>query len=273
MPIVSVTLTDVELRAVDKEHFVDPKSFSELGLEGHWLLDGLDAERAAVVVHQVPPLARVVLVQGFRRRYRRQAQARWGAGEYGPAPALPRSIPHTGRVATVVTAPLDAVWGVVADPTRVGEWSHECREAVWVGGATEAVPGARFKGSNRAGAFRWSRVNEVEAVDPPHRLVWRTVPSLRYPDSSRWTIELAEAAGGTRITQSYEMLRVPPLLPKLYALAVPNHRGRSGGLTDDLRRLGEVARADLRTVRAEMPVGATAARENPGPCRPPLEPA
>jgi hypothetical protein len=91
--------------------------------------------------------------------------------------------------------------------------------------------------------MRWSRVNEVVAVDAPYRLVWRTVPSLRYPDSSEWTIELAEADdGGTRITQSYEVLKAPALLAKVYAVFVPNHRGRSGGLTDDLRRMGELAR-------------------------------
>ncbi|MBV9950430.1 MAG: hemerythrin domain-containing protein [Acidimicrobiia bacterium] len=243
MPIVSVALTAAEWQAIDKEHFIDPKSLGDLGIEGHWLLDGLDAERAAVVVHQVPPIPRFVLLNGFRRRYRRRAEARWGAGTYGPEPALPRSIPRTGRATTVVPASIDDVWRVVADPTRVGEWSHECRKAAWVDGATAATPGARFTGTNKAGMFSWSRLNEVVAVEPGHRLVWRTISSLRYPDSSEWSIELDEVDGGTRITQSYRMLTVPPLLPKLYALVIPNHRGRSSGLTDDLRRLGELARA------------------------------
>jgi hemerythrin-like domain-containing protein/uncharacterized protein YndB with AHSA1/START domain len=242
LPVVSVTLSDAEWKAIDEEQFIAPKSKAELGVEGHWLLDGLDAERAAVVVHQVPPVARFVLRNGFRRRYRRRARACWGPGEYGPARPLPRSIPHTGRVSTVVPAPIDDVWRVVADPTRVGEWSHECRKAEWLDGATAATPGARFKGTNKAGIMSWSRVNEVVSFDPPNRLVWRTISSLRYPDSSEWTIELDEVDGGTRITQSYRMLRVPPLLPKLYAVFVPNHRGRDGGLTDDLRRLGELAR-------------------------------
>ncbi len=141
----------------------------------------------------------------------------------------------------VVTAPIDAVWQVASDVTRVGEWSHECRRVEWLDGSTKAAPGVRFRGTNKAGPWRWSRINEVVVADEPHTFVWRTVPTLGFPDSSEWRIALEAADGGTRIVQSYEVIRAPAALSRLYAFIIPSHRGRSTGLTDDLRRLGEVA--------------------------------
>ncbi len=245
VPIISVTMSAAEWHAIEQEYYVGPKSMAELGFEGHWLLDGLDAERADVVTHTVPALARLVLVRGFAGRYRRHAVACWGDADrdaYRPARPLPRHIPRTGHVEAVVQVPIDAVWRVVSDVTRVPEWSRECRHVTWSDGATEAIPGARFRGANQAGPWRWTRINEVEVADEPRRFVWRTVPSVLYPDSSRWTIELNETDDGTRIVQSYEVLRAPKALTFLYSILVPSHRGRAVELDSDLHRLGEVAK-------------------------------
>lgn len=249
MPLVSVSITAAEWRAVDQQYFIKPKSLPQLGFEGHWLLDGLDAERSHLVVHQVPPIPRAVLVHGFARRYRRRATACWGIGAeaYGPASVLPRRIPRTCQVDTVVAAPIGAVWCVATDVTRVGEWSHECRRVAWLDGATRAVPGARFRGTNKAGPWTWSRINEVIVADEPNTFIWRTVPTRRFPDSSEWRIELEPVDDGTRITQSFRVIRAPAVLAVLYAMVVPTHRERSSGLIDDLRRLGELAAKDVTT--------------------------
>lgn len=252
MPIFSVAVTERERRAVEREHFIKPKSLAQLGREGHWLLDGLDPERRRVLLHAVPPIPRFVLIHGFARSYRRRATRCWGRAatsdevsvspSYGPAAALPRQIPPTGHVDTVVPAPIEAVWTVLSDLTRVGEWSHECRRVEWLAGAAQAQPGARFRGTNKAGPLTWSRVNEVVLADRPTTLVWRTVPTRLYPDSCEWTVELEQEEGGTRITQSYRVLRHPPaVLRRLYPIIAPDHRGRAVGLTDDLRRLGALA--------------------------------
>lgn len=250
MPLASVTLTDAEWHAIDQEHFVKPKSLSQLAREGHWLLDGLDAERREILVRQVPPIPRFVLLHGFARRYRRRAIACWGpqAGNqgqraYGPAAPLPRSIPQSGRAEAVVDAPVDAVWRVVSDVTRIGEWSHECRRVEWLGGATKAVPGVRFRGTNQSGPWTWSRTNEIVLAAAPHNIAWRTIPTLRYRDSSEWHIALQAVDSKTRIVQTYRVLWASPMLAKLYAILVPSHRGRGSELTDDLHRLGELAAA------------------------------
>jgi hemerythrin-like domain-containing protein len=249
MPVVSLAITAAEWHAVDQQYFVKPKSLPQLGFEGHWLLDGLDAERSRVVLHQVPAVPRVVLRYGFARRYRRHATACWGLGEYGFATAAP-DIPRAGRVEVRADAPIDAVWGVVADVTRTPEWSHECRRVGWLDGATRPALGTRFRGTNHAGWWTWSRTNEVVAVDEPNVFAWRTVPSWRYPDSSEWRIELHADGAATRIVQSYEVLRGSRLLARVYAVAVPNHRDRTTALAGDLRRLGELASAPATTVGA-----------------------
>jgi uncharacterized protein YndB with AHSA1/START domain len=153
------------------------------------------------------------------------------------------------RVTVTVAADIDKVWDVVRDVTRVGEWSHECVGATWLGTSTSAVPGARFRGRNRSGVFRWGRVCEIVSAEP-YELVWVTVPTAFYPDSSEWRITLDETGRGTRITQEFRVLRAPKALSVLYAVMVPGHRERTAALTADLQRLGAVAARPVRAVNA-----------------------
>lgn len=152
----------------------------------------------------------------------------------------PRRVQMENRVVVTVEADVDQVWEIVRDVTRVGEWSHECVGAEWLDGATAAVPGARFRGRNRAGVFRWGRVCEVVSADP-YELVWITVPTTLYPDSSEWRISLTKVDAGTTISQQFRVLRAPKVLAVLYGLMIPAHRDRTAALVDDLTRLGTVA--------------------------------
>lgn len=102
MPVAAVALTAPEWTAWI-QGFIRHKSFAELGEEGHWLLDGLDASRCRVVVSQVPASGRFILLHGFARRYRRHAMARWGMprlsrgnGQTGPAAEASFSSVNTG---------------------------------------------------------------------------------------------------------------------------------------------------------------------------------
>lgn len=152
----------------------------------------------------------------------------------------PRRIQMENRVAVTVDADIDEVWDVIRDVTRIGEWSHECLDAAWLGASNSAIPGARFRGRNRAGAIRWGRTCEIVCAEP-YELTWVTIPTARYPDSSEWRITLDKDDGGTRITQSFRVLRAPRSLSVLYALLIPAHRDRTDALVQDLQRLGTVA--------------------------------
>jgi len=37
------------------------------------------------------------------------------------------------EASVVIEAPPEAVWSVISDVTRVGEWSGECRRGEWIG--------------------------------------------------------------------------------------------------------------------------------------------
>lgn len=156
---------------------------------------------------------------------------------------MTRSILRTLTVEATVDAPLEAVWPLVVDVTRTGEWSHECREVFWLGGVTAAVPGARFRGRNRSWLWRWSRTCEVVDVVPFRQLTWRTIPTVVFHDSSQWriTVEPARTGTGTRIVQSYEVVWAPAWWSWVMSRLNPQHLDRTEALTADLVRIGEVA--------------------------------
>ena len=77
----------------------------------------------------------------------------------------------------------------------------------------------------------------------PNELVWRTVPTRWFRDSTEWRIRLVPEGAGTRIVQTFEVLKLSSLMERLIYLTMPAHRDRLPALGEDLRRLGRVARA------------------------------
>jgi hypothetical protein len=234
MPVVSSAVTAAEWRAVEEQYNLAPKSFRQLGYEGHWLIDGATPDDRATVLSLVPPVPRFVLLHGFARSYRRRASACWSPAH------PPRRVQGAGRCEVQTEAPIEAVWEVVRDVTRVGEWSHECVGVRWLDGAVAAEPGARFRGRNRAGVFRWGRVCEIVRAEP-YELVWRTVSTALFPDSTEWAIRLRPTGEGTAIEQTFTVVRAPKVLAVAYALLIPGHRDRDAALTADLQRLAAIA--------------------------------
>ena len=158
-----------------------------------------------------------------------------------------------GRTETVASAPAEAVWEIIADVTRVGEWSHECRGARLLGGARAAAPGVRFRGRNRSGLFRWSRSCVFSVVEPPRALVWRTGGLWGRVDSTQWRIDLEPVGAGTRIVQTYQVLRVAPGLDRVYWRLIKAHRDRRAALADDLDRLAALAVTETEPVECQPP--------------------
>ncbi|MCE5292324.1 MAG: SRPBCC family protein [Nocardiaceae bacterium] len=146
-----------------------------------------------------------------------------------------------------VAATPSQLFGVVADVTRIIEWSHECRRARWHGPSSGPLVGARFRGWNRSGLLVWSRMNTILEVEPTRRLVWQTGGFLGIFDSTIWMLTFDELPDGrTRIEQSYRIVKLVPWWGKAMSLINPAHRDRSAALNADLVRLGEVAVAQTR---------------------------
>ncbi|HET8603668.1 MAG TPA: SRPBCC family protein [Marmoricola sp.] len=149
-----------------------------------------------------------------------------------------------GSVERVVPATPEAVYRVVTDVTSTGERSDECRSAEWLpGGPAAAEVGARFRGHNRSGLARWSRVCEVVAAEPGRRFAFRTVPERFDPtraDSTTWSYELEPVDGGTRVRHSYEITRMPwPPLKAAYGILLSHHRDMRPAMRLTLERLAQ----------------------------------
>ena len=78
MPVVSATFTHVQWESFNQEHYIKTKSKAELGHEGHWLIDSIDPAGYTIVVGNVPPIPRFVLLHAFAGQYARACATRWG---------------------------------------------------------------------------------------------------------------------------------------------------------------------------------------------------
>jgi uncharacterized protein YndB with AHSA1/START domain len=82
----------------------------------------------------------------------------------------------------MIAARPEQVWDLVADITRVGEWSPECIRATWLGQPDRPQPGARFTGHNRLpNGFEYEVTCVVTDADPPRTFAWVVLDSSGDP--------------------------------------------------------------------------------------------
>ena len=156
------------------------------------------------------------------------------------ARSRPRRVQLENSVAVTVEADIDDVWDVVRDVTRVGEWSHECVGASWLGGSAAAGPRRTVSGPQPCRHLplgtsvrdRVGRAVRARVAHRPHRHVPRQLRVAHRPRQHRRRHQDLTAV---------PRLRAPKVLSVLYALAIPAHRDRTTALTEDLQRLGTVA--------------------------------
>lgn len=149
------------------------------------------------------------------------------------------------EVRTVVAAPPEAVWEVIADITRMPELSPEVVECRWLDGATEATVGARFVAKNKFS--RGPAVGNkpvITAVVANRRISWsRTEP---FGGTVEWTYELVRHADGTEVIESYRALE-PVSRFGWVIIGFFSTRERAAlqraGMEETLRRLKDVVEA------------------------------
>jgi Polyketide cyclase / dehydrase and lipid transport len=102
------------------------------------------------------------------------------------------------HASATVTIAADAatLYAMIADITRMGEWSPECTGAVWDEGAGPTV-GSEFTGSNRYKEHIWERRCRVVAATPDSEFAWLM------SDTARWGYVFTPVEGGTEVTESW----------------------------------------------------------------------
>jgi hypothetical protein len=96
----------------------------------------------------------------------------------------------------------DDVYPLIADPTRMAEWSPECVRCRWVGTARPAEVGARFRGTSRNGWRRWTTTSTIADVRDGELFAWE-VTYFRLP-VARWEYRLERAGADVRLVEAVD---------------------------------------------------------------------
>lgn len=102
-----------------------------------------------------------------------------------------------------IAASPEDVYALVADLPGMGRWSPENRGGKWLGGASEASVGARFRGHNRHGIAFWTTTCRIVTAEPGREIAW-DVSAAGLPVST-WRYRFTPTAdGGTQVVESTE---------------------------------------------------------------------
>ena len=113
-----------------------------------------------------------------------------------------------------IDAPPEKVWDLVADITKMGEYSPEVFEAEWLGGATGPALGAHYRGHvkrNERGPVYWTECKVTECTPGE---VFEFAVVMRDRPVNTWRYEMTPAGSGTDVTESFRL--TDNLLTKLW---------------------------------------------------------
>jgi hypothetical protein len=108
--------------------------------------------------------------------------------------------PRTHSESIVVARPPGEVYEMIADVSRMGEYSPICAACWWDDGDGPRV-GAHFTGRNVLPERTWETRSEVVAADPGREFAWIVGPRI-----ARWGYTFTAVDGGTEVTESWELL-------------------------------------------------------------------
>jgi len=142
-----------------------------------------------------------------------------------------------------MAAPVDDVWSLVSDVTRIGEFSPETFEAEWTHGATGPAVGARFRGHvkrNGVGPIYWSPCR-VTVCEPNAHFAFAV--DIGGP-LNNWGYRLAERDGGTEVTEYFRV--EPTFAMRAYWAVLGWSRGKTNerGMRTTLERMKAVVEHD-----------------------------
>lgn len=103
-----------------------------------------------------------------------------------------------------IDAPVEQVWDLVTDVTKMGRFSPGNTGGKWLGGAKEPSVGAKFIGFNRRGVIRWATRCTVTECEEPNRFAFQVTEN-----NMQWGWRLEPAGSGTRLIQWRDRVKEP----------------------------------------------------------------
>jgi hypothetical protein len=118
--------------------------------------------------------------------------------------------PDHDSVSAHMEAPPDVVYELVADVTRMPEFSPEIRRCTWLDGATGPAVGARFSAVNKVQRGPgWTNKPIVTVAEPGRAFAF--VRTEKFAGTVGWTYRFEPEGAGTKVTESYEVTQ--PITP------------------------------------------------------------
>ncbi len=102
------------------------------------------------------------------------------------------------EVRRFIAASPEKVYDLIADVTRMRDWSPEAAGAEWLTGQPGAV-GSTFRGDNQRPWTRWSTICTVTVADPGRRFAF-AVEANDQPVST-WEYEVTARPGGCEVVE------------------------------------------------------------------------
>jgi uncharacterized protein YndB with AHSA1/START domain len=139
---------------------------------------------------------------------------------------------NSGEAAVDIRADPARLWAMVADITRMGEWSPETKRAEWLDGAEGPSVGARFKGFNQRGRSKWSTVCEVIDAVPARSFAF-AVGTAAKPQTV-WRYRFTPIDEGTRLTESFTLTKPLGIFSRLVTRLTIGVKDRQADLEEGL---------------------------------------
>jgi len=150
------------------------------------------------------------------------------------------------QVELEIDADADALYDMVSDLPRIGEWSPECERVEWEGEVTIPVQGTTFIGHNAVGPgrrIRYRRHGEVLAADRGKEFTFITDEGGR--PSTLWRYRFEPTTKGTKVTEGYEV-RWIPTWARILDVPTNRHKELLEGMRTTLGRLKVAAESSSR---------------------------
>ena len=112
-----------------------------------------------------------------------------------------------------IAASPEAVYDLVSDVTRMGEWSPESTGADWIDGGT-GNKGDWFEGHNKSGDYEWHADCEVTVADVGKTFAYIVPPDFEH--TTTWGYDIESTGRDTcKVTEWFNapMLALPDVYP------------------------------------------------------------